>query len=114
MIYYCLPALSDTIWHESNHHPPLIQSSIDTILITIQVLSRLWLHWKVMPWAQPFYNIKEYFGEKTGMYFLFQGHYTRWLIGPAILGLVLSIASVCYPTLKEGFNAPYVTFLYCL
>jgi hypothetical protein len=34
----------------------------------IEVLSRLWLHWKVMPWAQPFYNIKEYFGEKTGMY----------------------------------------------
>jgi pimeloyl-ACP methyl ester carboxylesterase len=21
-IYYCLPAFSDTIWHESNHHPP--------------------------------------------------------------------------------------------
>jgi hypothetical protein len=39
-IYYCLSAFSDTTWHESNHHLPLNQSSIDTILallITIQV-----------------------------------------------------------------------------
>jgi hypothetical protein len=34
----CMSALSDTTWHESNHHltPPLNQS-IDTILITMQV-----------------------------------------------------------------------------
>jgi hypothetical protein len=39
-INYCLPALSGTIWHESNHHPLLNQSSMDTILtllITLQV-----------------------------------------------------------------------------
>jgi hypothetical protein len=42
--YYCLPALYDTTWHESNHHhpPPSInQPSIDTILtsliVTLQV-----------------------------------------------------------------------------
>jgi hypothetical protein len=31
-IYCSLLAFSDTTWHESNHHPPLNQSSIDTIL----------------------------------------------------------------------------------
>jgi hypothetical protein len=31
-IYCSLFAFSDTAWHESNHHPPLNQSSIDTIL----------------------------------------------------------------------------------
>ncbi len=76
----------------------------------IEVLARLWLDWSVMPWAQPFYNIKEYYGEKIGLYFLFQGHYTSWLLGPAIIGLVLTIASLCYPTLKQGFNAGFLPF----
>lgn len=76
----------------------------------VEVLSRLWLDWSILPWAQPFYNIKEYFGEKVGLYFLFQGHYTRWLLGPAIIGLILTIISVSYPTKKEGFNAPYLPF----
>jgi hypothetical protein len=33
-IYYCLFAFSDTTWHESNHHLPLNQSSIDNTRIT--------------------------------------------------------------------------------
>jgi G3E family GTPase len=44
LIYYCTPAISDTTWHESNHHLipyPLNQSSIDSIptllITTIQV-----------------------------------------------------------------------------
>jgi oligopeptidase A len=39
-IYYCPTALSDTTLNESNHHPLLNQSSIDTILtllVTLQV-----------------------------------------------------------------------------
>ena len=56
-IYYCLSALSDTSWHVSNHHLPLNQSSIDTILtlliITKQVLRRaVWnmfrIEWEII------------------------------------------------------------------
>ena len=56
-------------------------------------LHRVWLACSVVPWTQPFHHIKEYFGEKVGLYFLFQGHYTRWLLGPAIIGLVLQLVS---------------------
>ena len=52
-------------------------------------LHKVWMNWGTLPWSQPFYHIKEYFGEKVGIYFLFMGHYTRWLIGPGLIGLLL-------------------------
>ncbi|XP_076443628.1 anoctamin-8-like isoform X2 [Babylonia areolata] len=38
---------------------------------------------------QPLDSITEYFGVKIGMYFAFLGHYTKWLVFPAFLGVVL-------------------------
>ena len=34
-------------------------------------------------------KITEYFGVKIGMYFGYLGHYTKWLVFPAFLGLAL-------------------------
>ena len=84
----------------------------------LRALSKVWLHWKVMPWTQPFYAIKEYFGEKIGLYYLFMGHYTRWLIAPAVIGLGLQI--YCwfhYTTIRQGFNSramPFFSAFICL
>jgi hypothetical protein len=38
-IIYCLPALSDPTWHESNHHsrPPSIDTILTSLIITLQV-----------------------------------------------------------------------------
>lgn len=54
-------------------------------------LHKVWLSIQTLPWSQPFFYIKEYFGEKVGIYFLFQGHYTRWLLGPALVGFLLQV-----------------------
>jgi len=40
----------------------------------------------------PLDDMKEYFGEKIGLYFGFTEHYTRWLLAPAIIGFPLQIA----------------------
>lgn len=50
-----------------------------------QSLSACWLPWRVAPWDQPIDLIRDYFGEKIGMYFEFLGHYTTWLL-PLSLG----------------------------
>ncbi|KAK7116537.1 anoctamin-8-like [Littorina saxatilis] len=38
---------------------------------------------------QPLDDICRYFGTKIGMYFAYLGHYTMWLVLPAVLGVVL-------------------------
>jgi hypothetical protein len=39
-----------------------------------------------MPWDIPTFDLKEYFGEKLGLYYVFLGHYSSWLFIPAIIG----------------------------
>jgi anoctamin-7 len=38
---------------------------------------------------QPIDHIREYFGEKIAIYFIWLGSYTIWLLLPAIVGLVV-------------------------
>jgi hypothetical protein len=50
-------------------------------------------HWQRFPLSrQPLYEIKEYFGEKVGLYFSFIEHYVTFLCIPAVMGLPLQIA----------------------
>jgi hypothetical protein len=45
-----------------------------------------WLQVFQWPWNQPNTQIKDYFGEKIGLYFLWLSHYTSWLLVAAIVG----------------------------
>lgn len=44
-----------------------------------------------MPWNTPLWDIKEYFGEKIGLYFTFLSHYTTWCMYPMLLGLAIQL-----------------------
>jgi anoctamin-10/anoctamin-7 len=47
--------------------------------------------WCRMPWDTPNWEIKEYFGEKIGLYFTFLSHLTTWCLYVSIFGLIAQI-----------------------
>lgn len=58
---------------------------------SLEILTKNWLNFCQFPWNQPINLIKEYFGEKIGLYFSFMGIYTQALIFPSILGIICQI-----------------------
>lgn len=60
-----------------------------------------------MPWHWPSELVKDYYGEKVGLYFVWLAHYTTWLIVPSIVGVGvwIHIAST-----NNDPNAPSVPF----
>jgi Calcium-activated chloride channel len=49
------------------------------------------IHPLTMPWAFPFADMNEYFGEKLSLYFVFMSTYSVFLIFPAIVGAVIQL-----------------------
>jgi hypothetical protein len=60
----------------------------------------------VFPWAIPVEDVREYYGEKIALYNVFVGHYSYWLVGPAIVGLAFQL--VVWGTLN--FSHPVLPF----
>lgn len=54
-------------------------------------LHTTWSRFRRMFLPQPFDHIRHYFGEMVGFYFVWLSYYTRWLIFPAIIGLLIFI-----------------------
>lgn len=50
-----------------------------------------WAHWSQILKFQPLHYIKEYFGEKVGLYFAWLGFYTSMLIPASLVGLIVTI-----------------------
>jgi anoctamin-10/anoctamin-7 len=65
-----------------------------------------WLSWRIRPWDSPFEQIKDYFGEKIGLYFVFQSHMTKWLVVPALIGLPIQI----FILVVNDFSHPVLPF----
>ncbi len=54
--------------------------------VELRALEELWIRFAQLPWKQHVDEVKDYFGEKIGMYFLWVGHYTSWLMSTAVVG----------------------------
>ncbi len=55
-------------------------------MVELKTLETAWLVFLQWPWQQPVDQIKDYFGEKIGLYFSWLGVYTSWLIIAAVVG----------------------------
>lgn len=55
--------------------------------VELRALERKWMNFLQFPWNQAVDDVKDYFGEKIGLYFLFLGHYCSWLAPVAVLGV---------------------------
>lgn len=49
------------------------------------------LAWYWRPFAQPFADIRDYFGEKVALYYAWMGHFTIFLLIPALLAILMEI-----------------------
>ncbi len=56
--------------------------------VELNYLEEKWLRICQPPWLQHVDIVKDYFGEKIGLYFLWLGHYTTWLISAAVVGFL--------------------------
>ncbi|XP_072036734.1 LOW QUALITY PROTEIN: anoctamin-7-like [Amphiura filiformis] len=71
--------------------PPNVQ---DEDLNKRQVLKKYWARWGVWYKYQPLDHIREYFGEKIGIYFAWLGFYTGWLLPASIIGVLVFLYGV--------------------
>eukprot|EP01031_Cornospumella_fuschlensis_P027354 gene27354-33040_t len=65
------------------------------------------MKWSRFPFQRiPLDDVKEYFGEKIGLYFVFMDHYTKFLAIPAVIGIPLQIAVFA----TNDYSAPFLPF----
>jgi hypothetical protein len=88
-------------------------------------LAKIWMQPFLLPWRYPMDEIRvihppshspsifllslynqEYFGEKIALYFEFMGHYTFWLLIPALIGIPVQI--ICWS--ENNYNTPEQVF----
>jgi hypothetical protein len=60
-------------------------------MVELRELEAEWITFFDFPWNQPVDKVKNYFGEKIGLYFKWLGFYTTWLFPAALLGFFIWI-----------------------
>jgi hypothetical protein len=78
--------------------------------VELRALEERWIRFFQPPWLQHVDAVKDYFGEKIGMYFLWLGHYTTWLIGAAAVGFFawIFVASESkFSIIRDWRQSPY-------
>jgi len=68
--------------------------------LDLVLLQAKWLRLFKLPHRQPEDLIKNYFGEKIGLYFVWLGHYTKWLMSASVMG------GCCYVAISAEGNDP--------
>lgn len=74
----------------------------NTTLNQRQILYKNWARWSMWYKYQPLDHIREYYGEKIGLYFAWLGMYTEWLLPASIVGILV----FCYGLLTINENVP--------
>lgn len=65
------------------------------------------IKWQSFPFQRlPLDDLKEYFGEKVALYFVFMEHFTSFLTLPAVIGIPLQIAVFA----TNDYSAPFLPF----
>ncbi len=59
-----------------------------------------------LPWKIPITSIKNYFGEKVGLYFAFYAHYSYCLVLPALLGFACQVVVL----VTDNYSHPVLPF----
>jgi len=63
------------------------------------------------PAKQPVWDIKQYLGEKVAMYFAFLGHYTNWLLGLSLIGILVTVYDGLVGTLSSVMTPYFAAFV---
>lgn len=64
-----------------------------------------------LPWNYPFDLIRDYFGEKVGLYFVWLCHYTSWLFPASIMGIIVWVDVVAESTYSANLVPFYAIFM---
>jgi anoctamin-10 len=115
--YQCLMSIINSVVGTGHSSESLVKKLQDggiikEIMPLHQEQQRKWLlrHW-TMRWmdltSQPIDAVNAYFGAKVATYFAFLGMYTRWLMFPAVLGIVLNLTD-------QGALEPAVPPIYAM
>jgi len=59
---------------------------------------------KCFVWGTDIQKVRDYFGERIALYFLFMSHFIKWLILPSIVGTALWVGGVLYGT-PDNYSA---------
>lgn len=70
-----------------------------------ELLERIWDK-KTFPWDVDIEDVRSYFGEKIGLFFVFLAHYSFWLIWPSIIGLAFQ----CVVWGTGNYSHPVIPF----
>jgi len=80
--------------------------------VELRSLEERWLRMCQFPWKQHVDCCKDYFGEKVGLYFLFLGHFTSWLMGASVIGFMCWIDVAADNNNPNARSMPYfATFM---
>lgn len=56
--------------------------------VSLRELEADWIKLFQLPWDQATTQVKDYYGERIGMYFSWLGHYTSWLVPACVMGII--------------------------
>ena len=83
-------------------------------IIELGRLEKKWLLLCQYPGNQDVDAVKDYFGEKIGMYFLWVGHYTSWLAVAALFGFAVWLNRIAETNRSDPQSMPYFATFICI